>query len=590
MNNHQNYTMVSRTLRQPEKSIKQHTKAIFGHSISPGLAIGKAFLYRDILPQDSGHYQIEPAAIEGEFSRVAKARSKVLQNLDVTARRVESNLDESQADIFRAQALMLGAPEIMDEIRQRLERELHYASQVVRKVFAWLERQLGQADDPLFCQRADDIADLARRLLRALSGTHWHTLETLPAGSVVVTDRLLASDTVMLPARFTAAVIMETGGPASHAALLAREMGIPAVAQVAKLLDLVNTDDLLFVDGVAGRVVVRPDEASADAFEARRFKHTAVFAQAYWRRDEPARTLDGNRIHVLANISTPEDAMAAANSGAEGVGLYRIESLYQSRKMPPTRDELTEALLNTLSPLESQSITVCLLDIGGDKIPPFLHLPSGADSFLGRRGVRILLDYPDLLLNQLHALLSLSREFDLRISVPMVTLLSEFEHVKALLRTTATERGMRNLPRLGVMIETPAAALCIEAFAKAADFIELGTNDLTQYTMVAGREDASVRSYYLENHPAMQRLINMVMQGAGGKPVILCGELANRTESLKWILETGIEILSVAPPFVPIVKAAVRAIRLSPANLYFETARPNVELEDANLARLVSSK
>ncbi len=554
--------MLPKTLRQPANSIKQNTKIFLGQGISPGLASGKAFLYRDILQHGSERYDIEPAAIEDEFSRVAKARSKVLQDLDDTAQRVESDLDESQADIFRAQALMLRTPEIMDEIRQRLERELVSASQVVRKVLARLERQLGQADDPLFRQRADDIADLARRLLRALSGTHWHTLGTLPAGSVVVTDRLLPSDTVMLPARSAAAVVVETGGPTSHAALLAREMGIPAVAQVAKLLDFVNTGDLLLVDGSAGRVVVRPDEATVDAFEKRRYKHAAVFAEAYQHRDEPARTRDGTRVHVLANIGTHEDAVAAANSGAEGVGLYRIESLYLSRKMPPTRDELTEALRDTLSPLKSQSITVRLLDIGGDKVPPFLHLPPGADSFLGRRGVRILLDYPDLLLTQLHALLSLSRNFDLRITVPMVTLLSEFEHVKEILRTTAAERGIRNLPPLGVMIETPAAALCVDVLAKAAEFIELGTNDLTQYTMVAGREDASVTGYYLEGHPAVQRLIAMVMQGAGRKPVVLCGELATRTESLQWVLGMGIETLSVAPPLVPIVKAAVRAIRI----------------------------
>jgi phosphotransferase system enzyme I (PtsI) len=275
-----------------------------------------------------------------------------------------------------------------------------------------------------------------------------------------------------------------------------------------------------------------------------------------------ARTQDGVLIHVWANIGTREDAMLAADSGAEGVGLYRIENLYLSREMPPTEDELLEGLQATLAPVQDRPVTVRLLDVGGDKKPVFLNLPAEPNPFLGRRGVRLLMDCPDLLTTQLRALLRLSRDIELRITIPMVTLIEEVQYVRRALRATAKELGIRELPALGVMIETPSAALCTREIAEAADLLSLGTNDLTQYTMVAGREEDSVTDYYLEDHPAVQRLITMVIEEAETTPIMLCGELAARPDRLKLLVQAGLTSLSVAAPLVPSVKAAIRSIRI----------------------------
>lgn len=439
-------------------------KMLVGRSLAPGLAIGKAFVYRDELHQDFAHDEMRHESVEGEYARVEAARIDVLKDLDEAVRRIESDLDSEHADIFRAQGDVLRDSFFMGEIKAKLERKLAGAAQTVKEVLTRLERDFREAKDPVFQQRAEDIADIARRLLRTLSGAQRPTLAELPEGSVVIAERLLPSDTVLLSRRTTAAVVVEHGGPLSHAALLTREMGIPAVGQVPDLLELVVAGTRLLVDGSAGKVVVDPDDAQALAFEARMRAHQRLIAHAHRRRSEPAETREGIRVQVWANIGTREDAVLAADSGAEGVGLYRIESLYLPREMPPTESELLDDLRDTLAPIQDKPVTVRLLDVGADKKPAFLGLAPEPNPSLGRRGVRLLMEYPDLLSIQLRALLRLSQEMELSISVPMVTLLEEFHGVRWMLKATAEELGIGKLPALGAMIETPSAALgCCQA-------------------------------------------------------------------------------------------------------------------------------
>jgi phosphotransferase system enzyme I (PtsI) len=536
---------------------------LFGCSLAPGLAVGNAIIYQGELRYDLEHIEIKRRDVGDEYARVEAARIDVLKDLDETARRVESDLNNEHADIFRAQGDILRDAFFMQEIKNKLERELVGAAETVRHVLARLERHFADAEDPVLQQRAEDIADIARRLLDTLvDAPQRPTLAELPKGSVMVAERLLPSDTVMLSRQSTAAVVIEHGGPLSHAALLTREMGIPAVGQIPQLLDLVSPGSVLLVDGSVGKVVVGPDHSQIQSFESRVHGYQRLMVQVHQHRHELARTQDGVLIHVWANIGTREDAMLAADSGAEGIGLYRIENLYLPREMPPTEDELLEGLQDTLAPVQDQPVTVRLLDVGGDKKPVFLNLPAEPNPSLGRRGVRLLMDYPDLLTTQLRALLRLSRDIELRITIPMVTLIEEVQYVRRALRAAAKKLGIRELPALGVMIETPSAALCTREIAAAADLLSLGTNDLTQYTMVAGREEDSVTDYYIEDHPAVQRLIRMVIEEAENTPIMLCGELAARTDPLKSLVQAGLTSLSVAAPLVPSVKAAIRSIRI----------------------------
>lgn len=452
----------------------------------------------------------------------------------------------------------------MEAIRENLEQELASAGRTVRRVLARFESYFERANEPVFRQRADDIADVARRLLRVLSGSPWHRLADLPPGTVVVAVRLLPSDTITLPQQSTVGVVVERGGPLSHAALLTRAMGIPAVAEIPDLLEQVVEGAPLLIDGGVGKVVLDPDPIHLGAFEKRRRQYRLSVSRANRRRYESAQTRGGVSMQVLANIATREDAIAAADSGAEGVGLYRIEGLYLPRKMPPTEADLTRGLSDVLAPVRDQPITVRLLDVGGDKRPAFLKLSTPSEACLSRRGVRLLLDYPDLLTTQLRALLRLSLEREVRLSIPMVTVLEEFHQVRQVLYRTAEALRIRDVPALGVMIETPAAALCAEDFVRAADFVSLGTNDLSQYTLLAGREESSIMTGDAEDHPAVQHLIAGVVRAARSqhKPLILCGELAHRANRLPWVLQIGIRAISVAPSLVPGVKEAIRSVDL----------------------------
>jgi phosphotransferase system enzyme I (PtsI) len=530
--------------------------------ISPGLAVGPAFIYRDLLQRDIERPSIELHEIAEETARIKEAVDEVLDGLEETAHRIEGEIDAEHAGIFWAQAEMLRSGSILRELRNELETELLNAEQVVKRVLRRLERRFQEAAHPILQERSDDIADLACQLLAALAGIHVHTLETLPEGSIVVARRLLPSDTVMLSRRRTSAVVLEQAGPTSHAALLARALAVPAVGQAPGIIERVRPGEILLVDGFEGEVLVDPDEDVRKSFASPGQRYATAILARRPSFPEPAVTKDGARIHVMANVGCGEDVAVAASYGADGIGLFRTEFLYLTRRSAPTEDELYEQMIEALAPMKGRPITLRLLDAGGDKLLPFLRLPAGPNPALGKRGVRVLRDKPDLLMAHLRASLRLSAEHDIRILIPMVTLPSEIEWVRDSLEKAAAESGVDRLPPLGAMIETPAAALCADLMAPHADFFSLGTNDLTQYVMAAGREDPFVAEYYQEDHPAVRRLVDAAIRSVPGMPVELCGEAAGRPETLAAFLKMGITTISLAPPLIPLVKDALRELTL----------------------------
>lgn len=528
--------------------------------LSPGLAMGKAFIYRDIWQGNHRSHGIGSEQIEGQYARIEQAIAEVLDDLRLSADRIEEELSTELANVFRAHEMMLCDSSLIREIRDELEQELVDAEQVIKRVFQRWEQKFHDLEEETLGPPTDDIADLGRRLLRALAGIETHPLENVPPGSVLVARRLLPSDTVFLSRRSTVAVVLESGGPASHAALLTREMGIPAVTRVPRVLNKIAPGDTLLIDGSSGTVVIEPDVATWRQFAEELNRQRAFSVSARQRCHEPAITRDGVTIRVMANIGCREDVELAVANGADGIGLYRIESLYLLRKVLPSEQELIEAIKETLAPAAGLVVDIRLLDVGGDKYPPFLNLPPEDNPFLGRRGVRILLDYPELLHTQLRALLRLSRDMDIHIVVPMVTLVEELSQLRRILETEASRLGIEELPPLGAMIETPAAALSVTGMAKYADFLCVGTNDLTQYTMVAGRENPLVSKYFIEDYPAMIRLLRLIAREAENRPVGVCGEMAGHETAISTLLGIGFRNLSVAPPLVPAVKQAIRSM------------------------------
>ena len=539
----------------------RNNRKLSGQGISPGLALGKALIFKDILRRDQQRYGIEEREIAREYSRIERAIEHVLRDLRQSAGRVEAELDEELAAIFRAHYSILDESSLSKELRDELEKELVNAEEVVKRVFRRWERKLRTATASMPSFPDHDVADLGRRLLRALQGVRTHSLENVPEGSVLVATRLLPSDTVHLSRQSVTAVVVESAGPGSHAALLTRELGIPAVAQLPGVLDQVSPKETVLVDGLSGTVIIGPDTETVAGFRRRMAEHDDSVARARELCHQVARTQDGARVEVMANIGCREDAVLAAKNGVDGVGLYRVENAFLARNLLPSETELFEQLGYALKPFQEKAATVRLLDIGGDKDIPWLDLPNEPNPFLGRRGVRLLLEYPELLRTQLRAFLRLAQEQDVRILVPMVTLPEEMARVRDLTEDTARELGLQKLPPIGAMVETPAAALCVPDIALHADFLSVGTNDLTQYTMVAGRENPLVDHYFQDDHPAVLRLVQLICEDAGDTPLSVCGELASRENSLQTMLDLGIRSFSVAPPLVPEMKQAVRERR-----------------------------
>ncbi len=451
------------------------------------------------------------------------------------------------------------------ELERELRESLVPAEAVVRRVLQRWYRKFEAIDNQTLRQRADDVLDLGRNIIRRLRGEQGGGFAAVPEGSILVAERLLPSDVVLLPRSRVAAVVVEALGQGSHAALLAREKGIPTIAGFPGILSRIGSRTELLVDGFRGTLVVTPQEATRTEFQERIAKWRAALVRCQAACHQPAHTLDGQRIDVEANVGVADDMELALDNGADGVGLLRIEQLYFARPSPPTEEELFSELERLLSPLGNRRVTIRLLDIGGDKPLPYLRLPPGPNPGLGRRGVRLLLDYPQLVRTQMGAILTLAQRRPVQMLIPMVTLEDDIRRMRATFDELCAERKIETPPAFGAMVETPAAALAIPTLARYVDFFSVGTNDLTQYTLAASRDDASVNDYYLDSHESVLRLLGIILADAAGRRISLCGELAGRESMIPRLLEMGFRSLGIAPRLIPTTKALIRTIRLDAA-------------------------
>ena len=531
-----------------------------GTRIFPGLASGKAWVAGGILDYSTEAQRIEPHQADAEMERIRRAFAQVEAELEESARGVSEKIDPSLGEIFRAHRLMLESLLSSNEFERELRGSLVNAPEAVKRVFSKWEARFTAIRDETLRQRADDILDLARRVLRQLEGADVLGLATMPVGSVLVTQRLLPSEVVALSPKDLKAIVVESLGQGSHAALLTREKGIPTLAGFSGLLSQIHSGDEVLVDVFRERLIVSPEPETRRDFEQRLENYRASLLTCKWKCYRPAITRDGQKISVEANLAAHTSVDTVIENGADGVGLVRIEELYFARDLPPSEGDLLSELQHLVAPLREKPVTIRLLDIGGDKAIPSLRLPFESNPLLGKRGVRLLLDYPQLARTQLKSLLRLSQAQDIRILVPMVTLERDMQQMRELLVEVAHEVGIQKLPPLGAMIETPAAALTVGQIARHADFLSVGTNDLTQYTLVAGRDDSTVSDYYQDTHPSMLRLLSIIIAEASGKPVTLCGEMAGREEAIPTLLELGFRALSISSPLIPTTKELIRTI------------------------------
>jgi phosphoenolpyruvate-protein phosphotransferase len=536
-----------------------------GRSIAPGLAMGPAWVVSDPLHWGGLTTSIGKDDVEKELIRLRHAFDETLAELDQYARRIEGEFDAGLAGIFRAHGEMLRSLFASGELERELRESLLTAEAVVGRVLQRWYRKIEAVENLTLRQRADDVLDLGRNVIRRLLGEQGSGFQAVPEGSILVAQQLLPSDIVQIPRSRVAAVVVEALGQGSHAALLAREKGIPTVAGFPGILSRIGSRTELLVDGFRGTLVVAPQEATRTEFQERIATWRAALVRCQGACQQPARTLDGQRIGVEANVGIADDMELALDNGADGIGLLRIEQLYFARPSPPTEEELASELERLITPFGNRRVTIRLLDIGGDKPLPYLGMPPSPNPTLGRRGVRLLLDYTQLVRTQMGAILRLAQQHPVQVLIPMVTLEDDIRRMRETFDALCAERKLKTPPAFGAMVETPAAALAIPTLASYVDFFSVGTNDLTQYTLAASRDDASVNDYYLDSHESVLRLLGIILADASGRPVSLCGELAGREAMVPRLLEMGFRSLSVAPSLIPTTKALIRTIRLDAA-------------------------
>jgi phosphoenolpyruvate-protein phosphotransferase len=538
-----------------------------GQCISPGLAMGPAWVINDPLHWGGTTSSIGKDDIEKELIRLRHSFEETLAELDQYAQRIEEEFDAALADIFRAHGAMLRWLLASGELERELRESLLTAEAVVGRVLQRWHRKYEAIENQTFRQRADDVLDLGHNVIRRLRGEQGAGFQAVPEGCILVAQHLLPSDIVRMPRSRVAGVVVEALGQGSHAALLAREKGIPTISGFPGILSRIDGRKELLVDGFRGTLVVAPQVDTRREFQERIANWRAALGRCRVACHQPAHTLDGQRIDVEANVGIADDMELALDNGADGIGLLRIEQLYLARPSPPTEEELWSELKSLISPLGNRSVTIRLLDIGGDKPLPYLGMLPGPNPSLGRRGVRLLLDYAQLVRTQMGAILSLAQEHPVQVLIPMVTLEDDIRRTRETFDVLCAERKLQIPPAFGAMVETPAAALAIPTLARYVDFFSVGTNDLTQYTLAASRDDAAVNDYYLDSHESILRLLGIILADATGRPVSLCGELAGREAMVPRLLEMGFRSLSIAPSLIPTTKAIIRTIRLDAATI-----------------------
>jgi phosphocarrier protein FPr len=495
-----------------------------------------------------------------EWQRVLAAVADVRRDLERLRAIADREVGTQQAKIFDAHLMLLSDNELLEDVERRSHAGAG-AELAWTDAMAEVEKQWAELPDPYLRARAADVRAVASQVLTVLTGVSGATIS---GPGVLVARELTPAQAAELDRALVQAIVLAEGSPSSHAAILARSRGIPAVVAAGlSVLDLVE-GTVLIVDGTLGEIIVDP---SAETLATFRDRAAELARQAERHRaaaGEPALTADGTRIEVAANLGSAADARAAATAGADSAGLVRTEFMFVARDQAPDVDEQVAEYSAIADALGGRRIVLRTLDVGGDKPLSYLPMPVEANPFLGRRGLRLSLVRRDLLREQLVAICRVARQSPISVMFPMVTTVAELIDARGALEDAAGPAGLPPGLQIGIMVEVPAAALKIEAFLPHLDFISIGTNDLTQYTLAAERGNAAVAALSDSLDPGVLRLIQQVCDATGGGTrVAVCGEAAADDGAIPVLLGLGVRELSVAPHFVPSVKARVRGLDAS---------------------------
>jgi phosphoenolpyruvate-protein phosphotransferase (PTS system enzyme I) len=558
-----------------------------GVGVSPGMACGKIHVVRDDL-DDVVRYRIAASQIPDEIGRFETALIQTRMQILEMQQRIAESIGTKDAAIFDAHLLVVEDRTLIDEVLRKLETDLCNVEWVFQEVATRYAETLNKIDDPYLRERALDIQDVTKRVIRNLQGKAPKTFLALSEQHILVAHNLTPSDTASINRANVLGVATDLGSRTSHAAILARSLNIPAVVGLHDITTKLETGQQVLVDGSDGLLIVDPAAETIAHYaeiESRRAKVTARLKEL---RTTRSTTRDGHHIVLSANIELPEDVEAVAANGAEGIGLYRTEFLYLNRSTLPTEHEQFETYRKVAERVRPDPLIIRTFDLGGDKLAPgTVDIADELNPFLGWRAIRLCLENVDIFKTQLRAILRAGAVGNIKIMFPMISGLDELRRAKAVLAECREELRRSGVPLaekidVGAMIEIPSAAICANVLAPEVDFFSIGTNDLIQYALAVDRVNEKLAHLYEPTHPAVLRLLKMIAEAAHANNIWVgvCGEMAGDVALIPLLLGLGMDELSAGATLVPRVKRAVQSLTIPECReLVEETLKLNTASE-----------
>ncbi len=539
-----------------------------GINASPGVAIGPA-LVLDTEEYRIPHRTIDASEIPGQIRNLDAALEASRQEVAELRVAAARKLGDKTAVIFAFHEQLIGDPKLRDSTVELMNRRHFSAAYAFGQVMNERQRQFRNVADPYLKERVRDLFDIERRVLRHILGRSREDMTRLTEPVIIVANEITPSQAISLDRRHILGFAIDVGGQTSHMAIIARMLGIPAVVALNDVTTEVAGGETLILDGTNGIVVANPDNETIARYKARQVEYIRLTDALRDLRDEPAITRDGTEVELLANIEVPEEAHQAIDMGAHGIGLYRTELLFLASPRIPTEEEQYEAFHDVMNACGDRPVVVRTIDLGADKLSPSMTPQHDHNPVLGLRSLRYCLLHLDMFKTHLRAILRASVQGDLRIMFPMITSVMELRQAKATLADVMEDLDEEGIPfkrdvPVGMMVETPAAALLASSFVREARFLSIGTNDLTQYTLAVDRANERVAHLFSSHNPAVLKLVHQTIRATRGRDVevSLCGEMAGSPIYCQLLLGLGLRRLSMAPNDIPAIKRVIRTTTL----------------------------